>query len=82
MCEGGINVNQMQFSLEQLDETVTLGRRWTHKLFHLADEKGREEIAGELKVAQGLIDQAREHIAAAMAAVESGSDDDVTVELV
>lgn len=82
MCEGGINVDQLKFSIEQADETVTLGRRWVHRLYHQADGKGRDDVATELKAAQALIDEARTHIAAALSATDGTADDGVTIELV
>lgn len=82
MCEGGINVDQLKFAIEQADETVALGRRWVHRLYHQADGRGRDDVAAELKAAQALIDRAREHIAGALKAVDGPSDDGVTVELV
>ena len=81
MCEGGINTGQLKFSIEQADETVALGRRWVHRIYHQADDRGRTDVAAHLKEAQALLDEARKHIASALDASDTPHDDGVTIEL-
>ena len=59
MCTNGVNVDQFKMMLEQMDDQVALNRRWTHKLFHKADDNGYENTAAVLKEIQGLMDEAR-----------------------
>ena len=58
MCTNGVNVDQFKMMLEQMDDQVALNRRWTHKLFHKADDNGYENTAAVLKEIQGLMDDA------------------------
>ena len=53
MCTNGVNVDQFKMMLEQMDDQVALNRRWTHKLFHKADDNGYENTAAVLKEIQG-----------------------------
>ena len=48
MCINGVNVDQFKMMLEQMDDQVALNRRWTHKLFHKADDNGYENTAAVL----------------------------------
>ncbi|MDR2197775.1 MAG: hypothetical protein LBO07_07445 [Coriobacteriales bacterium] len=59
MCTNGVNTSQFKTNIEQIDETVALTRRWTHKAFHLADEGQQPKTAARLKEAQGLLDEVR-----------------------
>ena len=37
MCTNGVNTQQLKDTVTQIDETVALTRRWTHRMYHLAD---------------------------------------------
>lgn len=59
-------------------------RRWTHKLFHKADDNGYENTAAVLKEIQGLMDEARALLTDAQDALDkdASSAPGVTVNLV
>jgi hypothetical protein len=59
MCTNGVNTSQFKTNLEQIDETVALTRRWTHRAFHLADGAQQPKTAARLQEAQGLLDEVR-----------------------
>lgn len=84
MCTNGINISQYAMMLEQMDDQFALNRRWTHKLFHSADDAGFEKTAQQLKEIQGLLDDARALLSDAQQSLEkeSSSDQNVTVNLV
>jgi hypothetical protein len=82
MCTNGVNTNQLKSTIEQIDETVALTRRWTHKLFHLADEGGQARTAETLKEVQALLDEARALLTDANDAVDADDADAISVELV
>jgi hypothetical protein len=79
MCVNGVNTNQLKSTIEQIDETVALTRRWTHKLYHLADDGGQDKTAAALKEVQGLLDEARAALTDANDAVDEDDAKDVTV---
>lgn len=59
MCTNGINTSQLKTTLEQIDETVALTRRWTHRMYHLAEDASFERSAKKLKTIQSLLDEVR-----------------------
>ena len=79
MCVNGVNTNQLKSTIEQIDEAVALTRRWTHRLYHLADDGGQDKTAKALKEVQGLLDEARAALADANDAVDEDDAKDVTV---
>lgn len=84
MCTNGVNTNQFKMMLEQMDDQVALNRRWTHKLYHQADDNGYAKTAAALKEVQGLLDEARALLTDAQDAVDKDATDasGVTVNLV
>jgi len=84
MCTNGVNVNQFKTMIEHLDDQIALDRRWTHKLYHSADDAGYEKTAQALKEVQGLLDEARALLTDALDAADKDSAQatNVTVELV
>ncbi|MDO4850962.1 MAG: dynein gamma chain protein [Actinomycetota bacterium] len=79
MCVNGVNTNQLKSTIEQIDEAVALTRRWTHRLYHLADDGGQDKTAKALKEVQGLLDEARAALTDANDAVDEDDAKDVTV---
>lgn len=79
MCVNGVNTNQLKSTIEQIDEAVALTRRWTHRLYHLADDGGQDRTAKALKEVQGLLDEARAALTDANDAVDEDDSKDVTV---
>jgi hypothetical protein len=84
MCTNGVNTDQFKMMLEQMDDQVALNRRWTHKLYHKADDNSYENTAAILKEIQGLMDEARALLTDAQDAVDkdASSAPGVTVSLV
>lgn len=84
MCTNGVNTSQFKMMLEQMDDQVALNRRWTHKLFHTADNAGYEKTAAVLKEIQGLLDDARALLTDAQDALDDDAESasGVTVNLV
>ncbi|MEF9841991.1 MAG: dynein gamma chain protein [Raoultibacter sp.] len=84
MCTNGINTGQYKLMLEQMDDQIALNRRWTHKLYHTADDSGYAQTAQALKEIQGLLDEARALLTDAQDAVDkdASSTSGVTVSLV
>ena len=84
MCTNGVNTGQFKMMLEQMDDQIALNRRWTHKLYHAADNANFDETAKTLQDVQRLLDDARALLTDAQDAVdkdaESGSG--VTVNLI
>ena len=79
MCVNGVNTNQLKSTIEQIDAAVALTRRWTHRLYHLADDGGQDKTAKALKEVQGLLDEARAALTDANDAVDEDDAKDVTV---
>lgn len=84
MCTSGVNAAQFKMMLEQMDDQIALNRRWTHKMFHSADDHGYEKTAATLKEAQGLLDEVRALLTDAQDAFDKDQEKlaDVTVTLV
>lgn len=84
MCTNGVNVSQFKMMLEQMDDQIALNRRWTHKLYHTADDASYEGTAKTLKEVQSLLDEARALLTDAQDALEkdTSSTSGVTVNLV
>lgn len=84
MCTNGVNVSQFKMMLEQMDDQVALNRRWTHKLYHSADDAGYENTAKALKEVQSLLDEARALLTDAQDALDKDATavGGVTVNLV
>lgn len=84
MCTNGVNTNQFKMMLEQMDDQIALNRRWTHKLYHQADDNAYAKTAAALKEAQALLDEVRALLTDAQDAVDKDatSASGVTVNLV
>ena len=84
MCNNGVNTNQLKATIEQIDESVALNRRWTHRLYHLADNGGQVKTAEKLAQVQRLLDDARALLDEASDAVDddASASSGVSVELV
>lgn len=83
MCTNGVNAGQLKGTIEQIDEAVALTRRWTHRLYHLADDGGQAKTAATLQKVQSLLDEARALLDEANDAVDDDAEaaSGVTVEL-
>lgn len=84
MCTNGVNTGQFKMMLDQMDDQIALNRRWTHKLYHTADDAGFEGTAKVLSEVQGLLDDARALLTDAQDAVDKDAESGtgVTVNLV
>ena len=83
MCTNGVNTGQLKGTIEQIDEAVALTRRWTHRLYHLADDGGQAKTAAKLAEVQRLLDDARALLDEAndAADADAAAGSGVTVEL-
>lgn len=59
MCTNGVNTSQLSATIEQIDETVALVRRWTHRSYHLAADAQMERTAAQLQKIQSMLDDVR-----------------------
>lgn len=83
MCTNGVNTNQLKDTITQIDETVALCRKWTHRMYHLADNGQMERSAKALAAIQSQLDDVRAALSDAQDAVDADdADTGVTVELV
>ena len=82
MCEGGINLPQMRFSIEQVNETLALTQQWLEQLHHLADQTHHSEASTELAQVTVMLGEAREKLALATDNLGGSDIGDVTVEMV
>jgi hypothetical protein len=79
MCVNGVNTNQLKSTIEMIDQEVALTRRWTHKLYHLADNGGQDETASALQEVQSLLDDVRAALTDASDAVDEDDAKEVSV---
>lgn len=84
MCTNGVNTGQYKMMLDQMDDQIALNRRWTHKLYHAADDAGFDDTAKVLAQVQSLLDDARALLTDAQDAVDKDAEsgNGVTVNLV
>lgn len=84
MCTNGVNTNQLSATIEQIDETVALVRRWTHRSYHLASDGQMERTAAQLQKIQNMLDEVRSALDEANDLLEKDDNDqkDVAVKLV
>ena len=84
MCSNGVNTNQFEMMLDQIDDQLALQRRWVHKLAHTAGGAGFSKTDDILHQVQGLLDDARALMSDARDAMEDDASQasGVTVELV
>lgn len=59
MCTNGVNTQQLKDTVEMIDAQIALSRRWTHKMYHLADNGQMERSAKKLKAIQSMLDDVR-----------------------
>lgn len=74
MCTNGVNTNQLKATVEQIDETIALTRRWTHRLYHLADDAQMERSAKALQNIQSLLDEVRAQLDEAQVAIDKDDE--------
>ncbi|MCL2136320.1 MAG: dynein gamma chain protein [Coriobacteriia bacterium] len=82
MCKDGINAEQLNSTIEQIDEAVALCRRWTHRVYHQVEEDNMLRTAAKMRDAQALLDDIRALLEEASELVLKESADDVTVQVV
>lgn len=84
MCSNGVNVNQFEMMLAQVDDQLALQRRWVHKLAHTAGDAGYAKTDDILHSVQGLLDEARALMSDARDTLEdeASRSSGVTIELV
>ena len=74
---------QLIASIEQIDEAIALTRRWTHRLYHTAENGQMQKTAAKLEEAQGLLDEVRALLSEAGDLTEDETaSSDVSVRLV
>ena len=83
MCTNGVNTQQLKDTVEMIDAQIALSRRWTHKMYHLADNGQMERSAKKLKEIQAMLDDVRSEFEELQDIIERDDNDNgVEVELV
>lgn len=83
MCTNGVNTQQLKDTVTQIDETIALTRRWTHRMYHLADNGEMERAAKQLQKVQNALDDIREMLDETQDAIDrDDADNGVTVTVV
>lgn len=84
MCTNGINTGQFEQMIDQINDHISLERRWTHTLAHSAEDAGFTTVGTKLHEAQHLLDEARAMLDEAKDALEKDAEaaSGVTVNLV
>ena len=83
MCTNGVNTQQLKDTVEMIDAQVALSRRWTHKMYHLAENGGMDRSAKKLRAIQAMLDDVRAELEDLQDVIErDDSDNGVAVELV
>ncbi len=59
MCTNGVNTSQLKDTITQIDETIALTRRWTHRMYHMAENAQFERSQKELGEVQQMLDDVR-----------------------
>ncbi len=83
MCANGVNTQQLKDTVTQIDEAIALTRRWTHRMYHLADNGQMERSSKQLQKIQNALDDIREMLDEAQDAIDrDDADNGVTVTVV
>lgn len=85
MCVNGVNTSQLKDTVQMIDDEVAICRKWTHKMFHLAENGQSERAAAKLKEVQYLLDDVRAALVETQEAIDADDEDindGVKVELV
>lgn len=83
MCANGVNTQQLKDTVTQIDEAIALTRRWTHRMYHLADNGKMERSSKQLQKIQNALDDIREMLDEAQDAIDrDDADNGVTVTAV
>lgn len=83
MCANGVNTQQLKDTVNQIDETIALTRRWTHRMFHLAENGQMERTTAQLQKVQAALDDVRQMLDEAQDAIDrDDADNGVTVTAV
>lgn len=84
MCTNGINYGNLETMIKQVDDHITLERRWAHNLAHMAGDAGLTKVDDKLHNAQMLLDDVRALLEEAIEALEDAqrtSGPDIGVQL-
>ncbi len=83
MCANGVNTQQLKDTVTQIDETIALTRRWTHRMYHLADNGQMTRSAEQLQKIQNSLDDIRGMLDEVQDAIDrDDKDNGVTVTAV
>lgn len=83
MCTNGVNTQQLKDTVNMIDETMALSRRWTHRMYHLASDGQMDKTAMQLQKIQLAIDDIREMLTETQDAIEADdANNGVTVTAV
>ncbi len=83
MCTNGVNTQQLKDTVEMIDAQIALSRRWTHKMYHLAENGAMERSAKKLAAIQAMLDDVRSEFEELQDVIErDDSGNGVQVELV
>lgn len=83
MCVNGVNTAQLKDTVQMIDDEITLCRKWTHKMYHLADSGKDVRAAEKLKEVQSMLDDVRAALAETQEAIDEDDEDNgVEVKLV
>lgn len=84
MCTNGVNTDQLEMMIDQIDDHIKLERRWAHNLAHTAADAGFATVGEKLHAVQHLLDDVRAALDEAKDAIDDDAVDatGVTVELV
>ncbi len=84
MCENTVNKGQLELSIAQTGDALSLAQHWCEQLHQLADKGGEGGTSAHLAQVTILIGQAKERLEQAASDIGSGGHHhhDVSVELV
>lgn len=84
MCTNGINVNQVESMIDQIDDHVALEYRWIHKVGHIAEDAGLPSVSEKLHTAQSLLADVRSILdeAGAVLSDDVNASTDISAKLV
>ncbi|MCD8199738.1 MAG: hypothetical protein LUD25_02110 [Coriobacteriaceae bacterium] len=78
MCTNGVNTQQLKDTVTQINDLVSLSRRWTHNMYHLADGGQMERSADKLQEIQRMLDDVRAELDEAQDCIDRDDEDNGT----
>jgi len=82
MCENGVNIDQMQLMITQVNDSLAMSQQWLERIHHLAGHADISDVSTTVAQATVLLGETRAKLDDAASAIESEAEAGFSVERV